>query len=176
LGTVTPGIFASAARQKSRFSLSRTSISASAIFSPQERCLSGALRETGRVRNDELVQLRGSRNQIAARHQPSQTPARHAIRLGKRLYNHQRIVARGELQHRGRGRYYGTRGGWSGVIQTLVDFVSHEPQAMAAREFEQLPLLVDGRDPAQRVRGRGVEQHPRARRYCGGFERPKSIP
>ena len=56
------------------------------------------------------------------------------------------------------------------VVEPLVDLVREQPEVVPAREVEQAVLLLVGRDPAERVRRRRVEQQPRARRD-GGLER-----
>jgi len=49
------------------------------------------------------------------------------------------------------------------VDEAFVDFVGEEPEMVAAGEIEKLLLLFECGDPAERVRGRGLEEQAGAR-------------
>ncbi len=124
-----------------------------------QRDLGRLLGEARRVGDDELVQLRRLRHEVAAADEPPDAPTRHAVGLRERLDRDDRVVAGCEPQDRGSRLTIG-----AAVPEPVVHLVREQPEVVRAAEVEQPLLLLDRRNPAEWVRRRGDEQHARARR------------
>ena len=74
------------------------------------------------MRDDEFVELRGFAREIRPGYEPAQTPAGHAITLGKRVHDYDRFLHAGLAEDRWRNPAV--------EVKPLIYFVREEPQTM----------------------------------------------